>query len=399
MSRILLIAERFPPDIGGVASSAGRIAKNLCQLGHEVDVVVWSRYLQPGQVVNSSSDTEEPQTEINLFPHLQIYRVGLYRHWDMSMTQTLNVLDWLHSQHSYEAVWGHYLFPAGFFAVWFAQLKGLPSLVSARGNDVDRGVFPPGDFARLQWTLEQTDVIAAVSQDLAKKIQLVSRRNDIIVLKNAVDTELFAPVLAPPEKMALRQSLGIAEKEIVLGFAGELREKKGQAFLLPALTRVREQCEACLLIIGEVRTTQEAELQVYSLQHPEDYQRTLITGHLSEPAKVAQYLQLCDVFLLPSLWEGLPNALLEAMSCGLGCIASDAGGIPEVIVPGVNGFLVSRSQLHRLGEAILEYLELEENKRETLSQAARDLMLAEYSLAAEKKRLQTAIARLIPKDS
>ena len=385
-TRILFIAERFPPDLGGLASSANRLSRNLCQLGVEVDVLAWSRFLQPGEVLQPNS-----QLEIN---SPQIYRVGLYRNWDMTMIHTLNILDWLQQQHSYDAVWGHYLLPAGFLAVWFAKLQGLKSVVSARGNDLDRGVFPPGDFARLQWTLQQADVITSVSQDLANKIKLVSERNDILIIKNAVNTDIFAPSFSEEARLALRDKLGIAKNEIVLGFAGELREKKGQNFLLQALSQVRQHHPACLLIIGEIRTTQEAILQVYSVQHPEDYQRLIITGHLVEPQEVAQYLQLCDLFLLPSIWEGLPNALLEAMACGCCCLASDAGGIPEIIEHGVNGFILPRQQLQHLGNAVLEFLELDLNIKQKISQAARDRILAEFFLSAEKARLQTVLDRL-----
>jgi glycosyltransferase involved in cell wall biosynthesis len=316
----------------------------------------------------------------------------------MTMPHTLNLLDWLHQTHPYDATWGHYLFPAGFLATWFSQLKGLPSLVSARGNDIDRTLFPPGDFARLQWTLERANLIAAVSQDIADKIQLLSQRNDIALLKNAVDDRLFFPTTDRQARHTLRSSLGIREDEAVLGFSGELREKKGQQLLLNALTTVRSQRPACLLIIGEVRPSEQAILQAYASQYPEDAQRIITTGHLS-PAAVAQHLQLCDVYLQPSLWEGMPNALLEAMACGCGCIASDAGGTPEVIEHGTNGFLISRSQLHRLGEAVLEYLSLDAAARHQIAKAARDRIQIHHSLTQEKENLQLILARLIPSSS
>jgi glycosyltransferase involved in cell wall biosynthesis len=214
----------------------------------QIDVLVWSRYLQPGEVVISPTENGK------------IYRVGLYRHWDMTMIQTLNVLDWLDSQNTYEAIWGHYLFPAGFLAVWFAKLKGLPSVVSARGNDIDREIFPPGDFSRLQWSLSNAALITAVSHDLACKIKLLAGREDVIVLHNAVDTDIFNPRLSLSEKLSLRQSLGISENEIVLGFSRELREKKGQAFLFKALTKVRHYHPCCLLIIGQIRNPQDSWL-------------------------------------------------------------------------------------------------------------------------------------------
>jgi glycosyltransferase involved in cell wall biosynthesis len=391
MNRILLITERFAPDLGGVASSATRLVTTLSQLGIESDVVTWSRYLQPGEVL--------PPQSLDIKP--RVYRIGLYRHWDMTMPHTLNFLEWLHQTHNYNAVWGHYLFPSGFLAAWFAALQGVVSTVSARGNDVDREMFPPGDFARLQWTLQHANVITAVSADMARKIQLLSGRNDVLVLKNTVDTEVFSPgnktsQHSVSEEDNLRKSLGIAPEEVVLGFCGELREKKGQQFLLNAFTRVRQERPACLLIIGEVRTSQESVLQLYATHQPENAQRVIVTGHLPNPETVADHLRLCDVYLQPSLWEGMPNALLEAMACGCCCIASDAGGIPEMISHGENGFLLSRSHLHKLGEAVLECLGIPLEEKKRIQSAARDRILTAHSITQEKQQLQTVIDRLIP---
>jgi glycosyltransferase involved in cell wall biosynthesis len=386
---LLFITERFPPDVGGLASSAGRITETLSQLGIEVDILTWSRYLQAGEVLPPAADAGMPR----------VYRVGLYRHWDMTMPQTLNVLEWLHQSRRYDAVWGHYLFPGGFLATWFAALNKLASTVSVRGNDIDRAMFPPGDFARLQWTLQKADLVTSVSADLARKIELLSQREDVMVLKNAVNEQTFSPSASEDDAAALRASLGIAENEVVLGFAGELREKKGSSFLLQALTTVRAKRPACLLIIGEVRASQEAALQVYAAQHPEDVQRIIITGHLPLQTDVAKHLRLCDVYLQPSLWEGMPNALLEAMACGCCCIVSDAGGIIEIIEHGKNGFIVGRPHLHRLGEAVLECLELPLEVRRQIEVAARDRIHTEYSLEMEKLRLQEVLTRLMPNSS
>jgi L-malate glycosyltransferase len=379
MKRLLFITERFAPDLGGVARSATRLVNTLTQLDIEVDVVTWSRYLQPGEVLPPENG------------QIPVYRIGLYRHWDMTMPQTLNVFDWLHAKHNYSAVWGHYLFPSGFIAAWFAALKGLPSTISARGNDIDREMFPPGDFARLQWTLQHAAVVTAVSQDMGKKIELLCGRNDVLVLRNAVDGEVFSQ-----KSVAVREDLGIKPDEVVLGFCGELREKKGQQFLLNALTTVRNEVSACLLIIGEVRASQESILQVFKMQYPENAQRIIVTGHLAKSEDVAEYLGLCDVYLQPSLWDGMPNALLEAMSCGCCCIASDAGGIPEVIVHGENGFVVARSHLHKLGEAVLDVLAMSREDKMRVSQAAREYVLNCHSITQEKELLQTVVNRLIP---
>lgn len=384
--RLLFISERFPPDVGGVSRSANRLTESLTQLGLSVEVLTWSRYLQSGEVVRQAVETPTGG--------LTVHRLGLYRQWDMTLPHTLNVLDWLHESQPFEAVWGHYLFPAAFVAVWFAQLKGLPSLVSARGNDIDRAMFPPGDFARLQWTLTQATQITAVSQDMAHKVQCLSQRSDVQVLHNVVNTDVFHANWPIEELAQLRQDLGIAPEERVLGFSGELREKKGQRFLLQALARVQQEHPACLLIIGEVRPSAQAPIQSFAAEHPQAADRIIITGHLLDPEAVARHLSLCDVYLQPSLWEGLPNALLEAMACDRCCIASDAGGIPEVLESGKTGFLLPRSQLHHLGEAVLECLSLPLVERQQIGKAACDRTRTHFSLTQEQAQLKMLLQGL-----
>jgi glycosyltransferase involved in cell wall biosynthesis len=251
----------------------------------------------------------------------------------------------------------------------------------------------------LQWTLERTRFVTAVSEDIAHKIRVLSRRDDVLVLKNAVNYQVFSPdTLGDDEIGKLRQSLGIAADEVVLGFAGELREKKGQKFLLNALMTVCAQRSACLLIIGEVRESQEAVLHLFGAEYPEVRSRIIITGHLPQPEEVAKHLRLCDIYLQPSLWDGMPNALLEAMACECCCIASDAGGIPEIIEHSEHGFILPCSQLHRLGEAVLECLELDAQVRRKIGKAGRIRVKSEFSPDAEKARLQALLDKVGIKD-
>ncbi|PTL78923.1 alkaline phosphatase family protein [Vitiosangium sp. GDMCC 1.1324] len=162
--RILLIAERFPPDLGGLARSGARTADALSRLDAQVDVLTWTRTLPPGAL--QTLDAGEVAASAR---GATLHRLGLFGQTDTSLQHTLDVLDYLHSQRRYKLVWGHYLSPPGFLAVTFAGLAGIPSTVSARGNDVDQAMFPPGDFARLLWTLQRATVLTAASGDLARK--------------------------------------------------------------------------------------------------------------------------------------------------------------------------------------------------------------------------------------
>jgi glycosyltransferase involved in cell wall biosynthesis len=382
LTRLLFITDQFPPSVGGVATSAHRTVTTLCNLGVHVDVLAWTRALQPG-VVESIGDNP------------RIFRFGRYRQWDNTFPHTLNLCDWLYSIATYQAIWGHYLSPAGFFATWLGQLKATPSTVSIRGNDLDRDMFPPGDFARLRWTLEKATRITAATQDLVRKVSALVARNDIVHLPNSVDSAVFHPESPSPE---LRHQLGIAPDELVLGFSGELREKKGLQPVLEALREVRAHRPACLLVIGEVRPSQMPRIFAFTGTEPLTDHRILITGALAGgAADVNRHLQLCDVYLQPSLWDGMPNALLEAMAAGCACVASDAGGIPEIVTPGVNGIILPRWQLHRLSEAILELAVADPAARRSLREAARQRTVEHFNSEQERARLKNLLSTLLEK--
>lgn len=358
----------------------------LCRLGIDVDVFCWTRRLNSGVMETVQGPA------VDLPANLSLHRFGLYGNWDLSQQHTLNVLEWLGECRRPDAVWGHYLYPAGFIAVLFAHASGLACTVSARGNDVDRLMFPPGDFARLLWTLQRADQITAVSHDLARKIRLLlGDDTPTPVIHNSVDIDLFHPA---PASSALRQRLGIAPDEAVIAFCGELRHKKGSGFLLQALVDVRRVRPACLLIVGERRNDETAGLSDFLADHPADAARVLCTGHLEDPRDVAAHLQLADVVTLPSLWDGLPNALLEAMSCAKIVVASNAGGIPEALDHEQNGFILPKSHLHRLGEAIVDVLSLSSERRHQVGQAAREKMLTHFTASRERTDLQNAMANL-----
>ena len=374
---LLMICERFPPEVGGLARSGGRIASTLGRLGYGVHVLAWSRQLPPGIVETDEVDG------------ITLHRMGRFSNWDLTLQHSLNVMDWLHAENQFDVTWGHYLQPAGFLAVMFARRAKLKSIVSARGNDVDQLMFPPGDFARLKWTLEGATAVTSVSAELAAKIRLISGEGfEVSILPNVVDLETFSP--GKPD-ISLREKLGIKEDEVVLGFSGELRHKKGLPFLPAALAEVRRWRPACLLVIGEIRAREQSALSAFAAEDEETAERILSTGHLESPTDVAAHLHLCDLVLQPSVWDGMPNSLLEAMACKNLVLASDAGGIPEVLTHGENGVILSKNHLNHLGAAIQETLELPLAERNKMQNAARQSIEEHFTAAHEERALETTI--------
>ncbi len=380
--RILMVSERFSPDLGGVAVSTTRIAEALVGIGVDVEVLAWSRRLPAGQMETTGRDDPRRPT---------VHRLGRFGSWDATLQHTMIALEWLHGQDPFHAAWGHYLVPAGFAAVLFAESVGIASTVSARGNDVDRLAFPPGDFARLQWTLQRASVLTAVSRELAGKVEvLLGEDQPVHVLPNSVDGEVFVAA----QEDGVRERLGVRPDELVLGFCGELREKKGMSFLLTAFREIRQRREACLLVIGEVRPREQSKLTEFAVESPDAAERILVTEHLETPAEVASCLNACDIVLQPSLWDGMPNSVLEAMACGRVVLASDAGGMPEVIDHDATGFLVPRVQLGALGVAIEEVVGLSDSRRVEIGAAAAEHVRKHFNAEVEAVALAKIVALL-----
>ena len=97
--RLLFFTERFPPDLGGVARSASRIVGALSEMGHEIHVLAWTKLLDAGRLESTP-----------LAGGSQSHRMGMFGGLDLTLQHTLNVLEWLHQQHGFDAVWGHYLY-------------------------------------------------------------------------------------------------------------------------------------------------------------------------------------------------------------------------------------------------------------------------------------------------
>jgi glycosyltransferase involved in cell wall biosynthesis len=130
-----------------------------------------------------------------------------------------------------------------------------------------------------------------------------------------------------------RQLFGIEPTDFTFGSVGRLHVQKGHKFLLQAFAKVDRR--ARLAIVGD------GELRDELIALAEELQITDRVSFLGARADIAEFLSAIDVFVLPSLWEGQPIALLEALAIGKPCIVSNVDGIPEIIEDGVNGYLVS----------------------------------------------------------
>jgi glycosyltransferase involved in cell wall biosynthesis len=137
-----------------------------------------------------------------------------------------------------------------------------------------------------------------------------------------------------------RELFGIELTDFLFGNVGRLHVQKGHKFLLQAFVNVDRRSRLAIVGDGELRDELVALADRLQIKD-----RVLFLG---ARADIAEFLSAIDVFVLPSLWEGQPIALLEALAIGKPCIVSNIDGIPEIIEDGVNGYLVSPRDVQEL---------------------------------------------------
>ena len=227
-----------------------------------------------------------------------------------------------------DVVLGSWAYPDGFAAVIAARLLGVPCVVKTHGSDINVMAKLPGPRRLLAWALPQAHMVA-VSRALADEIaELGVPRDRIAVVMNGVDSELFKL----RDRAAARRELGLPAGPLAL-YVGNLKPEKGVLDLARAWTAVaRDMPGATLSIVGGGPLRGELEAAL-----PER-----ATLHGPQPlSAIPTWMAACDVLVLPSHVEGMPNVVLEAFACGRRVVASAVGGVPDLITSATLGALVT----------------------------------------------------------
>lgn len=287
-----------------------------------------------------------------------------------------------HKREPFNVLHAYFLTQAGFIAAYAGEYLNIPSVVSMRGNDIDRAAFDPSKFSHIMYVLQHANAITTNANELARKAKAFFDR-EIIVIPNGLDAEHFKPMLkndALAEALGLRDAQTNEGRDPVIGFVGELREKKGLKTLLSAYTQINKILGASLLIVGEVRAGEDKKIFDEFMQ-ANSTAKIVVTGYVS-PTDLPAYYSLIDVFIHPSLRDGMPNAVLEAMACEKPVIATPVGGILDVVKDGENGTLIPVNDADALAKATDDVLNNAELRRR-LGKAARQTIINCFPLQRE----------------
>ncbi|MDH3258792.1 MAG: glycosyltransferase, partial [Deltaproteobacteria bacterium] len=235
----------------------------------------------------------------------------------------------------------------------------------------------------VNWLLaKRTERIIAVSEMV--KNYVIARdwigSRKVEVIHNGIDLSRFSSRLS---KTIAREKLGIPTDCFLLGIVGRLSEQKGHIHLIHAMPAVKESiAEVRLLIVGPGPLEASLRKEVESLALGET---VLFLGSRRD---IPDILAALDVFVMPSLWEGLPVALLEAMSFSLPAVVSEVGGVAEIIENGENGFMVPPRDGTVLSRTIME-LYKNDCLRRHLGKNARKTVAERFNAVTMTKRMES----------
>jgi glycosyltransferase involved in cell wall biosynthesis len=271
---------------------------------------------------------------------------------------------------------------ANLFAVPAARLAKARVIVSCQRDLSDWWWYTPRRRALLRQVQRMSSCVLVNSE--AIRTQLVEEdgldRERIQVVHNGIDVGRFkARVDAVPTHIP-----GISSGDRLIVMVGNmLRQVKGHSELIEAAKTVCEQNrDARFLLIGdgEMRPVFEKQVRAAGLE-----KSVLFLGHRTD---VADILPLCEIGVLASRAEGLPNAVMEYMAAGLATVATPVGGVPEIIEHETSGLLVPVENPLQLSAAILRLLN-DQPLRLRLGQAAREAMLSKCDFAGVLSRLKS----------
>lgn len=262
-------------------------------------------------------------------------------------------------------------------AVWYLPLVDLfrcPMIVSCRGSQVAIAPHNPEraiETSLLPATFEKASIIHCVSRAIQREVESMGADpRKIRIITPAVDPEVFRPASAPRTGAGFR-----------IAMIGSVIWSKGYDYAMEALRILRDRgVDASITIIGSMDKSNRQRL-LFAIDDLRLSGHVRIAGTLPPPKVVAE-LQQSDALLLSSLSEGISNAVLEAMSCGLPVVTTACPGMEEAVTDGVDGFLVPLRDPEAIA-GVLGRLAAEPELRARMGQAARRRILQDFQLSQQ----------------
>ncbi len=358
--RILIINSEYPPIGGGAGNASANLARAMAQQGHEI-------------MVMTAQFADLPRSEVK--EGVQVERINaLRRRADRSSpTEQISFIFGgtfgairLVNTWQPDIILAFFGVPSGVIGLCLRWLKRIPYVVSLRGGDVPG--FRPYDFAvyhrlagpflRVVW--HRAGAVVANSLGLKNLAANFDRQAQIEVIPNGVNPHQFSPVERDWNSPKLL-------------FVGRIVYQKGLDILFHALSNLVDLPWE-ITLVGD--GPEFAKLKFLAAQFGLKDRLTFVGWRHNH--ELIEHYQAANIFINPSRHEGMPNAVLEAMSMALPVIATQISGNEELVIPDETGILIPTDDQDALAQA-LRVLISDPEKCRQMGLAARQRVLAEYT--------------------
>ena len=379
--KICLTTLEYPPDVGGVGESANRIAQMLLDFGYEVHVAVFRGVFRKEKAKAIAGEYKRSfltTTEQNgIFVHRLKPAIRSFVAGDGDYLGDIYLqLKSLHKKYRFDLFHAFFINETGFISTLLAKENNLPVINSVRGADLHKHVFSPQHYGQINWILENSSWTTFVSRDLMNRARVIvpSLKAKSSAFWNSINPIEFDDL--PTPKLVDRL------QGIVIGSVGRFRDKKGLEYLLDACRQLKSETDLTLLLVGDF-VEKEMEYWEAEIRNSNLGDRLVITGAISR-SEALTYLPYIDIFTIPSLSDGCPNALLEAMLAGKAIVGSQVDAIGEILEDGLDGLLVNPCSSQELASA-LQKLIANPQMRVSFGAASKEKVLDRLAPAVEKK--------------
>lgn len=364
-TRVLMFVQSL--DLGGSETQCVEIARNLKEDGYKVTV----------GCLRADGPLRARLKEVGLecaeFP----VRTSLLR--PNALLQMFKLVFFIRKR-KFDVVHTNDLY-SNLFAVPAAWLARVPVIISSR-RDLGRWWWYTPVRRKILRRVQELSTRVLVNSEAVRQELLIKdgfRPEKIQVVYNGIDAEKYSQVAGDREQLLPGVS---SNRKLIITVGNMHTGAKGHGDLIEAARTVREgHPEARFILAGDGEMRQFFEEQVRAAGLAEMF---VFLGHRTD---IAALLACCDIGVLASRTEGLPNAVLEYMAAGLPVVATSVGGVPEILENEANGLLIPPENPRALSSALLCLLK-DEEMRKRLGRAGRERVLAQFNFANVMARLR-----------
>lgn len=370
--RVLIFSIAYIPFIGGAEIAIKNITDRIDHYFFDLITARLDKKMPPKEVVG----------------RVTVYRVG--RGWalDKYLFPLLAVIKAarLHKRKSYAISWGVMANYAGIAAFLFQSLfPRVKYALTLQSGDSEIFMWARTWFwyPLYRMVYSQADIVHAISRHLAGRARRHGYKGDIKVIPNGVDIDVFRRSFGPGELEELKKKVGFSPDDKILITTSRLVKKNAVGDIISSLAFLEDRVKLLIIGTGKMESSLKRMARRRGLEG-----RVKFIG-LVPHEKIAPYLMMSDIFVRPSLTEGLGNSFLEAMLCKVPVVGTGVGGLKDFLVHGKTGMVCRTHDPRSIAKAVEEIFSDDELKRRIVSNGF-DLVMRNYDwkiVAAEMKDL------------